>query len=94
MAARDYHKVWLALIALAVAVEVIALRRTGTGDTMSEWVWSKISQWPLRAVVAALLFWLAYHFIWAGPGRFTRWDLVSVLAGIAFGLAAFRWGWR
>lgn len=63
MSTRDYHKWWLGIIALAVVVEAIALRRTGAGDTLSEWVWSKISQWPLRATVAALLCWLA------GPGR-------------------------
>ena len=94
MAARDYHKVWLGLISLAVVVELIAIRRTGSGDTMSEWVWSKISQWPLRALVSALLFWLVYHFIWNGPRPLSRWDLAATIAGAAFGFVAFKWGWR
>lgn len=94
MSARDYHKWWFSIIGLALVLELIAIRRTGSGDTMSEWVWSKISQWPLRSAVSALLFWLVYHFIWNGPKPLGRWDAVAVLAGAAFGFVAFRWGWR
>jgi hypothetical protein len=94
MSARDYHKWWLSIIALAVVLEAIAIRRTGTGDTMSEWVWSKISQWPLRTAVGALLVWLLYHFVWSGPRPLSRWDLTAALVGGAIGFAAFRWGWR
>jgi hypothetical protein len=89
-----YQRIWLAIIVAMIALEWVALRRTATGDTMSEWVWSKVSQWPLRALLAAFLFWLVYHFVWAGPGRLTRWDAAWVLAGAAFGFAAVRWGWR
>lgn len=94
MVTTNFHRFWLTIIALAVAVEVWAIARHGAGYTMSEWVWSKISQWPLRTVVAALLGWLLYHFIWSGPRNLGRWDLAAVAAGAAFGVVASRWGWR
>ena len=95
MASRDFHRLWFALIALVLAVEVVALRRDGLGDTLSEWTWSKIRGLPLRMALGALLMWLVWHFLFSGPHRgFTKWDGVAVALGALAGFAAVRVGWR
>ena len=89
-----WARFWMGIIAVAVVAEIIALRSHGGVGTMSMWVWSKISTPGMRAAVGGLLVWLAYHFLWAGRGRLTRWDVAAVLLGSLLGLAASRWGWR
>ena len=89
-----WSKFWFSILAVALIGEAIALRSHGGVGTMSVWVWSKISTPGMRAAVGALLCWLIWHFLWAGRGRLTRYDLAAVLLGAALGLAASRWGWR
>jgi len=91
---RYFHRFWFAAFIILVGVEAWAIFRHGAGDTLSEWTWSKISQWPLRMAVSALLGWLLYHFIWRGPRGLSKLDLAAALAGAAFGLVACRYGWR
>ena len=95
MISRDWHRFWFALIAVALVAEGMALSRHREGDTLSEWTWSKISQFPLRMAVGGLLVWLIWHFLFSGPRRgLTQWDAVAVGVGLAVGFAAFRFGWR
>lgn len=90
-----FRAFYLTVFALTVAVEVWAVTRHGSGFTMSEWVWSKVRTVPLRAALGALLVWLVWHFLWAGPRRgLGRMDLAFVMVGAIVGIAATRWGWR
>lgn len=90
-----FHAFWFSLIAIGIVGEADAIVRKGSGFTLSEWVWSKISTWPLRALVGGLLVWLIWHFLWVGPGRGVhKIDLAFVGAGCLIGLAAWQYGWR
>ncbi len=91
---RNFHRFWFTIIAVAIAAEGWAIARHGAGYTMSEWVWSKIREWPLRSLVAAFLAWVLYHFVWRGPRGFSKIDLAAVFAGAAFGIVAYKWGWH
>lgn len=89
-----FHVFWLSMFFLAVGMEVWAIARHGSGFTLSEWVWSKIHSLGMRAAVGALLSWLIWHFIFAGPGRgLGKVDLVFAIVGAFVGIAGTRWGW-
>jgi len=96
---RDYRRYWAGFVYLLVSAFAVqegrAIWRRAPGDTFSEWVWSKIGPWPMRMFLGALLIWLVWHFLIAGPNRgLGRWDVAFVVLGALVGLAAWRWGWR
>jgi hypothetical protein len=70
-----YKALWIIWLAFFCIVEFIAVKRAGTGDTFSEFVWWIIGsgeaerewyRWAARAFVLGLLLWLVPHF-------FTKW---------------------
>jgi hypothetical protein len=77
-----YTWLWLAVLVQAVLIEVVAWRRRGPGDTLSEHVW-KLMASPAGLAIYALLGWLfLWHFPW-GKGKAFGWqDLLAVVVGI------------
>lgn len=64
---------WLVWVVAAVVVELVAVRRKQSGDTLSENEWAVTGvkgdrllpawlAWPLRVIVAGFLVWLIPHF--------------------------------
>jgi len=89
---RDYHRVWFLILALALAVEGVAIFRPRAGDTLSEYTWAKTHGAPLRVTLGALLCWLVYHWLFSGPGRgFSRWDALFAAIGAFVGLLSYFW---
>lgn len=91
----SFHRFWFALLSLLLLMEGIAIYRHGDGDTLSEWTWSKLHNWPTRVLLGAVLVWLCWHFLWWGPTKGMTWrDAVAVFLGAAMGLCSFLWAVR
>lgn len=84
-----YPRFWFAWLLVLVVVELIAVVNRHTGDTLSEYTWSKIGSWPMHVLLGALLFWLAWHFLFAKMIGLTWRDYVALSIGAAVGLIAF-----
>lgn len=69
---------WAILIAAGVALEIVAIVRPQSGDTLSEQVWDWLrygadqvptpAVWLARFVVGALLVWLVPHWLFPSLG--------------------------
>jgi hypothetical protein len=81
-----YTWLWLAVLLQGVAIEVVAWRRRGPGDTLSEHVW-KLMVGPAGLAIYALLAWVfLWHFPW-GKGKPLGWqDGLAVAVGVALWL--------
>ena len=91
---RWFRAFYFTVFVLVAGVEFWAISRHGSGFTLSEWTWSKISTVPMRMAVGGLLIWLVWHFLFVGPNKgLGKWDLVFVGLGLAVGAAATKWGW-
>jgi hypothetical protein len=92
---KYFKKFWPVIVGLALLAEGTALALRETGDTLSEWTWSKIPHGhllalPLRMALGGLLVWLIFHFLWNGPGRgLHKIDLVFALTGALVGLLSY-----
>lgn len=87
---RTFHRVFFVALIVLLACEAVALSLRQPGDTISEWVWSKIHTLPLRMVVGGLLVWLLYHLLWSGPGRgLSPKDAVFAALGLVIGAASY-----
>lgn len=58
---------WITLILIGVALEIVALFNAAAGDTLSEHVWAayKHPTWGqfVAWMLTAFLLWLAYHWV-------------------------------
>jgi hypothetical protein len=71
---NPWHVWWLLFTLTGLSVETVALLRTQTGDTASEWVWAYLKVTPGKTTVSAALarfatypvlaagVWLTVHF--------------------------------
>lgn len=61
---------WAAWIVLFFAIEIPAVLNGSPDDTLSEHVWHLLSIGSVFwFLVAGLLIWLLYHFLWEGRNR-------------------------
>ena len=86
-----YRALWLLWIAGGIGLEVIALRRAGRGDTLSEGVWAVLHLWP-GALTFAFLGWLMYHWPWGRAKPLGWWDVFACLVGIGYWLMVRNYG--
>lgn len=62
---RKFTLAWVAIFALIIAVEGIALVNRDDGDTLSEHVWAVLDLSPALALpLGAFFLWLFLHFVW------------------------------
>ena len=87
-----YTWIWLAIMLQALIVELVAWRRRGPGDTLSEHVW-KIMLGPAGIAIYAVMAWLfLWHFPW-GKGKPFGWqDVLAIFVGGALWLVVRKHG--
>ena len=62
-----YSWFWIAWVASAIVVEVVALIRPGLHDTLSEHVWFLMQRRPVWIwIIGCFLTWLLVHFLSKG----------------------------
>lgn len=67
---RPWVWLWIGWIVLFFAIEIPAILNGTPDDTLSEHVWGLISLGSFFwFVIAGLLVWLLYHFLWEGRDR-------------------------
>jgi hypothetical protein len=75
---NPWHVWWLCFSLLGLSVEAVALLRTQSGDTASEWVWSYLKVTPGKTTVSSAA---------------ARWGTYVVLAVGVWLTAHFAFGW-
>ena len=84
-----YPKFWFFWLFVLALIELIAVVNPHKGDTFSEYTWSKLNTLPMQMLVGAVLFWLAWHFLFARFIGLSWRDIVAVVIGLSVGALAF-----
>lgn len=82
---------WLAILAIILVVETVAIFNKRRADTLSEQIWWLRTKWWGRIILFPLWSWLSYHFFLepSSVALHTWWDDWALVGLTLVGTAAF-----